>query len=291
MDSNHNTVRKVLNGVITTVAGTGAPGYSGDAGLATGAQFNAPWGVAVDVSGNLYISDSGNNVIRKVTNGIITTFAGNSAATVLGDGGAATQAKLSGPAGIALDAAGNLYIADFGNSRVREVGATSLIINTVAGNGTAGYNGDGIVPTAAELNGPIDVKLDPLGNLYIADQTNNLIRIVSAGVINTIAGLASNAASMGGGGFGGDGGPATSALLNGPSGIAINAMTGALYIADTSNNVIREVSGGVINTIAGNGAAAYGGDGVRPRPPPSIPPWASVWRLADKFSLPIRATI
>ena len=261
VDSNHNTVRKVLNGVITTVAGTGAPGYSGDNSLATGAQLNSPWGVAVDASGNLYISDSGNNVIRKVTNGIITTFAGNTAATAIGDGGAATLAKLSGPAGIALDAAGNLYIADFGNSRVREVGATSLIINTVAGNGTAGYNGDGIVPTTAELNGPVDVKLDPLGNLYIADQTNNLIRIVSGGVINTFAGLASNAASMAPGGFGGDGGPATSALLNGPSGIALNAVSGAVYIADTSNNVIREVSGGVINTIAGTGTPAYGGDG------------------------------
>jgi trimeric autotransporter adhesin len=261
VDANHNTVRKVLNGVITTVAGTGAPGYAGDNGLATGAQLNSPWGVAVDSSGNLYISDSGNNVIRKVTNGIITTFAGNTAATALGDGGAATLANLSGPAGVTLDAAGNLYIADFGNSRVREVGAASLTINTVAGNGNAGYNGDGIVPTTAELNGPIDVKLDALGNLYIADQTNNLIRIVSAGVINTFAGLASNAASAAPGGFGGDGGAATSALLNGPSGIAINATTGAVYIADTSNNVIREVSGGVINTIAGNGAPAYGGDG------------------------------
>jgi sugar lactone lactonase YvrE len=256
VDSGHNSIRKLLNGVVSTVAGTGVPGYSGDNGLATSAQLDDPWGVAVAPNGDLYISDYGNYVIRKVSGGIITTVAGDFTATSCynGDNIAATAAYLCLPAGIALDKAGNLYIADSANHRVRQI-STNGTITTVAGNGTGGYSGDGVAASSSELYNPTDVKVDSAGNLYIADQGNNLIRIVSGGTINTFAGNAVTRTA----GFSGDLGPATSALLNAPSGIALDS-AGNLYIADTNNNVIREVTNGTINTIAGNGAAAYGGD-------------------------------
>ena len=250
VDSGHNVVRKVANGVITTVAGTGAPGYSGDNGPATSATLNSPWGVVVDAAGNLYISDSGNSVIRKATGGIITTIVGIGVAGATGDGGAATSATLNGPSGMTLDAAGNLYIADFGNNRVRIV--SNGVINTFAGNGIAGYTGDGLAASSASLSGPVDVKLDAAGNLYIADQSNNRIRMVTGGIISTMAG---NGTAT----FGGDNGPAINAQLNAPSGIALDS-SGNLIIADTSNNVIRKVSSGVITTLAGNGTANYSGD-------------------------------
>ncbi len=250
VDSNHNLVRKLANGVISTVAGTGAAGYTGDNGPATSATLNAPWGVTVDTSGNLYISDAGNRVIRKVSGGIITTVAGNGTAGFSGDNGAATSATLNGVSGIALDLAGNLYIADFANNRIRRV--ANGTITTVAGNGVAAFSGDNGQATSASLSGPVDVKLDALGNLYIADQGNSRIRMVSGGVISTVAG--NGTAS-----FGGDNGVATSAQLNGPSGIAVDTV-GNLVIADTQNNVIRKVSGGIITTIAGNGTASYSGD-------------------------------
>ncbi len=249
-DSGHNVIRKVVNGVITTVAGSGVPSYTGDGGPATSATLNFPWGVAVDSAGNLYIADAGNNVIRKVSGGVITTIAGTGVAAYTGDNGAATSATLNGPSGMALDAAGNLYIADFGNNRVRIL--SNGVINNFAGNGTAAYTGDGVAATSSSLFGPIDVKLDAAGNLYIADQTNNVIRIVSNGVIGTFAG---NGTAT----FGGDNGPATSAQLNAPSGIALDSASN-LIIADTNNNVIRRVSGGIITTLAGNGSANYSGD-------------------------------
>jgi len=250
VDNGHNVVRKVANGVITTVAGTGLPGYTGDNGSASSATLNAPWGVAVDAAGNLYISDSGNSVIRKVTGGIITTIVGIGVAGATGDGGAPTSAALNGPSGITLDAAGNLYIADFGNNRVRIV--SNGVINTFAGNGIGGYAGDGLAASSASLFGPVDVKLDAAGNLYIADQSNNRIRMVTGGIISTMAG---NGTAT----FGGDNGPAISSQLNAPSGIALDS-SGNLIIADTSNNVIRRVSSGVITTLAGNGTANYSGD-------------------------------
>jgi len=250
VDELHNVVRKVANGVITTVAGTGVPGYSGDNGAATSATLNSPWGVVVDGAGNLYISDSGNNAIRKVTGGVITTVAGNGIAGSTGDGGAATSATLNLPAGITVDAAGSLYIADSGNSRVRVV--SNGVISNFAGNGAEAYTGDGLSATSASLFNPEDVKVDSAGNVYIADQQNNVIRKVTGGIISTVAG---NGTAT----FGGDNGPATSAQLNAPSGVALDS-AGNLIIADTNNNVIRKVSSGVITTIAGNGVPNYSGD-------------------------------
>jgi trimeric autotransporter adhesin len=249
-DRYHNVVRKVVNGIITTVAGTGAVGYTGDNGPATGATLNTPWGVAVDAAGNVYISDTGNAVVRKVSGGVITTIAGTGTAGFSGDNGAATSALLNAPVGIAFDAAGNLYIADYANNRVRMVSGGT--ITTVAGNGTATFAGDGSAATSASLSGPLDVKVDAAGNLYIADRGNNRIREVTGGIISTIAG--NGTAS-----FGGDNGPATSAQLSSPSGVALDA-AGDLFIADTANNVVRQVTSGIITTIAGNGTASYSGD-------------------------------
>ncbi len=253
-DAFHNLVRKVVNGVITTVAGTGAPAYTGDNGPATSATLNTPWSVAVDTAGNLYISDAANSVIRKVSGGVITTVAGTGTASFTGDNGAATSATLNAPGGIALDAAGNLYIADVGNNRVRRV--SGGIITTVAGNGTATFAGDGLAATSASLNEPLDVKVDAAGNLYIADFGNSVVRMVTnpaaGGIISTIAGT-------GAVGFGGDNGPATGAQLSNPEGVALDA-AGDLFIADTGNNLIRQVTSGTITTIAGNGTASYSGD-------------------------------
>jgi uncharacterized protein (TIGR03437 family) len=173
-DTSNQRIRKVTNGVITTVAGNGAYGYSGDGGPATSAQLDAPYGVAVDSAGSLYIADSANNVIRKVSNGVITTVAGNGAYGYSGDGGPATSARLYGPSGVAVDSAGNLYIADTWNYRIRRV--STGMITTVAGNGTGSYSGDGDPATSAELNAPYGVTVDSAGNVYIADSRNNRIR-------------------------------------------------------------------------------------------------------------------
>ena len=183
-----------LNGIITTVAGNGSNsryGYSGDGGPAINASLNEPFGVAVDASGNLFIADSGNNVIRKVDpNGIITTVAGNysTGESHGGDGGAATNASLYNPCGVAVDAAGNLFIADTFNGRIRKVD-TNGIITTVAGNGTNGYSGDGGAATNASLYNPDGVAVDATGNLFIADSANGRIRKVDTnGIITTVAG-------------------------------------------------------------------------------------------------------
>ena len=250
-DIHNNRVRKVTaNGFIDTVAGNGTHGYSGDEGLATSALLHYPRAVAIDAAGNVYIADD--QRIRKVTaTGIITTVAGKGTPGYSGDGGPATLAQLKYPAGVAVDAAGNLYIADSSNSSVRKV--TAGIISTVAGNGTAGYSGDGGPAASAQLNYPQGLALDTAGNLYIADGYNNRIRKVTTdGIIFTIAG--------GGTGGSGDGGPAISAFIPDPHGIAIDA-AGALYITDWSNSRIRKVTtDGVIDTVAGNGSFGYSGD-------------------------------
>jgi sugar lactone lactonase YvrE len=243
-DALNRRVRKVSGTTIATIAGNGVLSYSGDGGPATAAQLNTPQAVATDSSGNLYIADTFNNVVRKVTaSGAISTIAGNGTAGFGGDGGAATAAQLNGPQGIAVDASGNIYVADTQNARVRRISGGA--ISTIAGNGTAGFGGDNGAATAAELNVPIGLAVDTAGNLYIADFVNNRIRKVSGGTIATVAGTGLS-------GYSGDGGPATSAQLHTPAGVAVDT-GGNLYIADLGNNAVRKVSGGNIATVAGDG--------------------------------------
>ncbi len=261
-DSTNNVVREVAasSGIITTIAGTGTQGYSGDGGAATSSELNTPMAVAVDASGNVYIADAGNNRIRKITvsSGMITTVVGTGVAGYSGDGGAATGAELWDPLGIAFDSAGNLYIADTQNSVIREVASSTGIITTVAGNGFPGYSGDGGPARSAQLEfwGPGAIAFDSSGNLYIADTDNQVVRkvTVSSGTISTIAG-------NGSAGYAGDNGPATSAELNYPVALSVDA-AGNVYMSDYANFVIREVSStGTITTIAGNGTRGYSGDG------------------------------
>ncbi|MGH9664944.1 MAG: hypothetical protein ACRD9L_11020, partial [Bryobacteraceae bacterium] len=245
-DSGNNRVRAVANGLITTVAGTGSLGARGDGGPATDAALNFPQGVTVDNAGNWYIADTNDNLVRKVSGTTITTVAGTGTAGFSGDGGSAASAQLNFPAGVVVDSAGNLYIADSGNSRVRKVAGG--VITTVAGGGS--QTGDGIAATSAQL-APVAVAADTPGNLYIAD--GNRVRKVAGGVISTVAGT-------GAAGFSGDGGAAASATLNGPQGIAVDN-AGDLFIADTRNNRIRAVVGGTISTIAGGGSTGLGDGG------------------------------
>jgi trimeric autotransporter adhesin len=229
-------VRKVTPaGVISTVAGNGKEGFSGDGDKATSAQLSNPHGVAVDSAGNLYIADTDNNRIRKVTPaGVMTTVAGNEKEGFSGDGGQGVAAQLRAPEAVAVDSAGNLYIADSFNNRIRKV-TPAGVITTVAGNGKVGFSGDGGKAISAQLDRPCGVAVDSAGNLYIADTRNHHIRKVTpAGVITTVAGY-------GPGGYSGDGGKATSAQLKYPCHIAVDS-AGNLYIADTGNHSIRKVS-------------------------------------------------
>jgi sugar lactone lactonase YvrE len=267
-DSSNNRVRKVsTSGTITTVAGNGSSGHWGDGGTATNAGLASPWGVAVDAAGNLYIADSDNHRVRKVSmSGTITTVAGSgttgySGGGYSGDGGPATGATLNNPYGVAVDTSGSLYIADTYNSRVRKV-STSGTITTIAGSTTQGLSGDGGPATDAGLAFPYGVAVDSAGNVYIADTDNHRVRKVStSGTITTIAG--SGTTGYSGGGYSGDGGPATSARLFNPYGVAVDA-AGNVYIADTDNSRVREVSTlGTITTIAGTGSFGLSGDGGR----------------------------
>ncbi|MDA0746243.1 MAG: hypothetical protein O2954_06975 [bacterium] len=260
-DSGNNRIRKVdaNTGIISTVAGNGNQGDSGDGGLATQAFLSYPSSVVVDQTGNLYIADSGNNRIRKVdaNTGIISTIAGNGDRQYSGDGGLATFAQLDDPSSVAIDLAGNIYIADSRNSRIRKVDAATGIISTFSGDGNYSYSGDGGPATLASFRYPGDVAIDGSGNLYIADTSNHRIRKVDAvtGIISTIAGSSNSGSS-------GDGEPATLASLVYPSSVAVG-QNGNLYIADSSNLLIRKVDAttGVISTFAGNGKESYSGDG------------------------------
>jgi uncharacterized protein (TIGR03437 family) len=253
-DTGYSRIRRVSpGGIITTVAGNGTRGFSGDGGPATDAQLNGSLGVALDGAGNLFVLDGNNNRIRKVSpSGIITTVAGNGSRGFSGDGGPATDAQLWFPEGIAVDSDGNLFIADHANYRVRKV--SNGVITTVAGNGSAGFSGDGGPATSAQLNGTFAVAVDNAGNLFIEDHDNRRIRKVSGGIITTVAG---------GGTAGlGDAGPATSSMVGPAAGLALDN-AGDLLIADAGHFRIRKVAKGIITTIAGTGAPAwsFSGDG------------------------------
>jgi len=243
-----------LPNLVTTVAGKGTIGFSGDGGAATNAVLSAV-GLVTDNNGNLFFADSYNNRIRKIdTNGIVTTVAGTNTSGFAGDGGTAVVAKLNNPTSVALDAAGNLYVADANNSRIREIG-TNGIIHTVAGSSSTAYSGDGGPATTAGLNDPVHVAVDASGNLWIADEYHYRIREVTTnGIINTVAGTNVT-------GFAGDGGPATSAKFSNPASVAANPM-GGIFIADTGNNRIREIiTNGFISTVAGTNTISFTGDG------------------------------
>ena len=231
-DSLNAKVLKVTpGGTVTTVAGSGTPGFGGDGAAASSAQLNLPTGVAVDTAGNLYIADFGNNRIRKVAAGTITTVAGNGNSGYGGDGGQAVNATLFTPQGVAVDAAGNLYIADTGNWVVRLV-TIGGVITTIAGTNSAGFSGDGGPAPRAQLSSPNAIALDALGNIYVADGNNRVRQIVYPnGIINTIAGNGTQ-------GYSGDGGVAVNAQLNAPLAAAMDS-SGNLYIADSANNAVR----------------------------------------------------
>jgi uncharacterized protein (TIGR03437 family) len=259
-DQFNHRLRKVgTDGNISTIAGVGTAGFKGDGAAATAANLNAPLGCWVDSSGNIFLADTGNNVVRKITSsGTISTFSGNYGAGFGfgGDGGNATGAIFNLPSSVAVDSSGNVYISDTSNNRVRKVLASNNTVFTLVGNGSPGYSGDNGAAALARLNAPRGLALDLAGNLYIADSLNHRIRKVApSGIITTVAG-------NGSGGFGGDGGKATDAALNRPVGVAVDT-AGNIYIADYLNSRVRKVlASGTISTIAGDGRFGNGGDGL-----------------------------
>ena len=252
-------VATVLPGIVATLAGTGTAGNFGDNAAATGASLNAPVAVVVDALGNYFFADTANNEIREIsTTGIITRIAGTGTAGFSGDNGPATSASLHGPSGLAVDGAGNLYIADTGNNRVRKVTAATGVISTFAGTGIAGYTGNGGPAASAQLNAPQGLFLTPAGLLYVADSGNHVVRYIGirSTAIVTLAGT-------GKAGYTGDTAQAANATLNTPTNVAVDN-SGNVYIADTGNKVIRRVSSSItlangivssdiINTFAGSG--------------------------------------
>jgi trimeric autotransporter adhesin len=270
-DSGNNRIRKVSGGTIITVAGSGAFGFTGDGGLATGAWLQNPQDVAVDSAGNLYIADTGNARVRRVSGGVITTVAGNgTSGPGTGDGGPAVNASVH-PAAVAVDSAGRLYIADI-NNRVRLL--QSGIISTIAGNGICGYSGDGGSATAAMICSPQDVGVDSTGSVYIAAGYG--VRKVTSGIITApvtanlyfsdyhkvrklSAGVLLNVAGNGTYWYSGDGGPAVVSQLH-PGPLAADS-SGNIYIGDVANYRIRRIAGGVISTVMGMGSNIFSGDG------------------------------
>ncbi|HXM45514.1 MAG TPA: hypothetical protein VN924_30035 [Bryobacteraceae bacterium] len=251
-DTGNNRIRMVAasSGIISTIAGSSTTGLTGDGGPAVNATFTLPGGLAIDASGNLYIADQNNWVIRRISGGIITTVAGTGKPGYSGDNGQATKAMLGGPQGVAVDASGNLYIADTGNQRIRYVNVSGAI-TTIAGTGVNGFSGDGGAATAATFSTPVEVAVDASGNVYVADLYNNRIRrFVPGGAIATFAGTTT---------FNGDGGPSTQASVE-PWSVAVDSSDN-LYIADRLEQRVRKVTpSGTITTLAGTGQAGGGGD-------------------------------
>ena len=259
-DAHHARIRRIdtAANTITTVAGCGVEGYSGDGGPAVHARIASPHGTALDREGNIYIADLKNDRIRKVdaSTGIITTVAGTGEHGYFGDGGPATEAMLASPIAVFATADGDLYIADHRNSRIRKVDAATGTITTVAGTGEQGFHGDGGPATHAAISLPRDVALDTDGSLYIADGANNRIRKIDPdGTITTVVGT-------GRADYSGDGGPAHKANLSMPYSIALDR-DGNLYVVDTGNRRVRKIneSTGIITTVAGNGSYGFSGDG------------------------------
>jgi sugar lactone lactonase YvrE len=255
-DRSNNRIRKINTlGTISTFAGNGSAGFSGDGGQATNAEIYLPTGMVLDQSGNLFFSDEFNNRIRMINSiGIITTVIGIGTPGFSGDGGQATAAEIYQPYGLTFDNSGNLYFSDTYNQRVRKVNSNG-IISTIAGNGIASFSGDGGQATSASIHSPFGLTIDEFDNLYIADRVNNCIRKVNTlGIISTIAGNGTQ-------GFSGDGGQSTLAELHYPSGINFDAL-GNLYVTDVFNMRIRMINTvGIITTIAGNGTQGFNGDG------------------------------
>ncbi|MCD6018417.1 MAG: hypothetical protein K0S53_1538 [Bacteroidetes bacterium] len=248
-------IRKVnSSGIISTIAGTGVIGYSGDGGLAINAQLYSPSDIAVDASGNIYFTDTWNYVIRKIDpSGIITTIAGDGVKGNTGNGGPAIDARLWNPEGMIIDKNNNIFFTEGNGHRVRKIDASG-IITLIAGT-SQGYSGDGGQASAAKLNYPMGITVDVFGNLYIAEEGNHIIRkIDTLGVISTLAG-------NGGQGSSGDGANALNATLNSPIDVSIDSSFN-LYVADYGNDKIRRIDGGgIISTYAGTGVQGYSGDG------------------------------
>jgi sugar lactone lactonase YvrE len=251
----NNKVRRISHGVVSTIAGTGDYGFGGDHGPAIAAQLSNPHGLAPGPDGSIYVTDNGNNRVRRIdAAGVITTVAGNGSFTHSGDGGPATAAGLMDPFGLATDSAGRLFIAE--PDGVRLVG-TGGRIRTIAGDGTADFGGDGGPATSAQLSDPQAVAVSASGQVYIADDVNCRIRRVDerTGTVTTVAGTGTC-------GYSGDHGPATSAQLDRPQGVALDR-AGNLLIADTFNLRVRKVDvrTGIITTVAGTGGPGPAGDG------------------------------
>jgi len=261
-DVTANVVRKIsATGVISRFAGTGTAGNTGDGGQATAATLNAPNGIYVDNGGNVYVSNTNSHTVRKIngTTGIITTIAGTGGVSgASGDGGPATACKLYAPLGITGDAAGNLYICDQLNYKVRKINGSNGTITTIAGTGSNYFSGDGGPGTAARMSTPRGVALDRSNNLYIADGPNGAVRKLSltTGIMTTVAGIGGSTGSTG------DGGPATAAKLNTPARVLYDGGK-LLYITDMINSRIRQLdlASGIISTAVGDGTGSFGGDG------------------------------
>ncbi len=261
VDQNNSVIRKVDSiGTITTFAGTGIPGFSGDQGPATQAQLSGPTGICVAPSGVIYVNDQGNHRVRAIaTDGTITTVAGGASTVTSGDSGPATAAGMVIPIRCAVDSSGNLFIVDQGANLIRKVNALGTISTFAGINNAPGFSGDNGPATQATMNNPTAASFDALGNLYVTDQYNHRIRKIDTnGIITTVAGNGVPA-------FGGDGGPAISASLNFPGETAIDS-AGNLFIVDTANQVIRKVTAeGTISTVAGiPGTTGIGGNNGPP---------------------------
>jgi sugar lactone lactonase YvrE len=250
----HEVYESSLTGVLSVVAGDGVQGFSGDGGAATSAELNSPQGVAVGPDGTLYIADTGNERIRAVSGGVMTTFAGNGSAGFAGDGAAAGSASFRWPNALAIDASGALLVCDAGNERVRRISAG--VIETIVGNGTQGFAGDGGGATLAELDTPMGLAVGSDGRIFVTDSHNARIRVIATnGTISTFAG-------NGVAGYAGDGGAATAAELSLPRGLMVTS-SGAVIFADSNNQRMRMVAAsGTITTIAGSGVQGSVSDGV-----------------------------